>query len=145
MKSYRFRLRSVSRVREIQERVARERLMVSVRDLRRSEERERRAESELEEFEPPPGPVTMSRLVWAGDQAERLAETLRARRKVRLEALVAWGQACATWNAAEKRAHVLHRLEESGLQAWRDEVERHARAELDDWANTRRRLTGETT
>jgi len=142
MKAYRFRLKSVARVREIQERVARERFMISVRDLRRSEERERRAEEDLVRFDPPSGVVPMGELLWASDQAERLAASVELTRNIRIAAVESCNTSRESWNVAVKRSDVLRRLEEYGFDQWRSEAAREAGAELDDWANARHGLIG---
>jgi flagellar export protein FliJ len=142
VKAYRFRLQSVARVREIQERIARERLMVSIRDLKRARTRENEAEDELASFEPPAGVVSMGDLLWAGDQADRLAESVRSARDSRVAAGVRCDESRAQWNVSVKRLDVLQRLEQQTFETWCDEVAREAGAELDDWANARHRPIG---
>ncbi len=81
MKAYRFRLASVARVRALEERVARERFMSALRDLRRAEEAVGAAERALRSLEMPEGTMTVADLVWLGDQAARLSDAVQARRQ----------------------------------------------------------------
>lgn len=142
MKTYRFRLRSVTRVREIQERIARERLMTSLRDLRRAQDLEKRKVAELASFEAPTGTVRMGDLLWAADQADRLAEQVRLSTDNRVAAARTCDESRAAWNVSVKGLDVLQRLEEQSFETWCDDVAREMGAELDDWANTRHRPIG---
>jgi hypothetical protein len=142
VKAYRFRLASVARIRAIEERLCRDRLMTSLRDLRRARESEHAAKVAMAAFEAPTGEITIGEVIWAGDQAERLAESVRARHQAVTVAEAASIEARRAWNAAAKRSGVLDRLDEQARARWRDEVMRAESAELDDLANGRHGLAG---
>jgi flagellar export protein FliJ len=142
VKAYQFRLATVARIRALEERVAADRLRVAQRDLRRAQASVRAAETALAALAAPCGVVAMSELLWVGDQAERLAETVRECG----ERLAAAASSCAAareaWDVAVRRSGVLERLGEQGRARWRDETLREEAAELDDLTLARHRLSG---
>jgi flagellar export protein FliJ len=142
VKAYRFRLGSVARVRALEERVARERLMVALRDVRHAEEAAEAAQCALEALAMPEGTVTAADLVWLGEQAERLSDALAARRRALADAVSTRETARLAWGASAKRAEVLERLDEQARAQWLADMLRQEGAELDDLAMVRRGWTG---
>jgi flagellar export protein FliJ len=142
MKAYRFRLGSVARVRALEERVARERLMVALRDVRHAEEAAEAAQRALEALAMPEGTVTAADLVWLGEQAERLSDAVQARRRALAAAVSSREAARVAWSAAAKRAEVLERLDVQARAQWSADLLRQEGAELDDLAMVRRGWTG---
>jgi flagellar export protein FliJ len=137
VKAYRFGLASVARIRALQERVARDELVLSQRSVRRAEEAVYGAESALRALRVPEGPMTPDDLVWIGDQAERLSSSLTTCRETLAGALSTREQSRQAWNVAAKRSGVLERLDQQDRALWRVESLRQETAELDDLAQIR--------
>jgi flagellar export protein FliJ len=142
VKAYQFRLATVARIRALEERVAADSLRVAQRDLRQARASVRAAETALASLEAPCGVVTMSTFLWVGDQAERLAETVRVCGEHLAAATSSCAEARAAWDVAVRRSGVLERLGKQGLARWRDETLREEAAELDDLTLARHRLAG---
>jgi flagellar export protein FliJ len=142
VKAYQFRLATVARIRALEERVAADSLRVAQRDLRQAQASVRAAEDALAALEAPDGVVAMSAFLWVGDQAERLAETVRQCGEHLVAAASSCAEARAAWDVAVRRSEVLERLGEHGLARWRDDTMREEAAELDDLTLARHRLSG---
>ncbi len=132
MKSYRFRLATVARIRALEERVAADRLMTAQRDLRQARESARTAWNALAALEVPPGVTEMAVFLWLGAQADRLSESVRVCSEKVTEAESVCAEARLAWDVAVRRSGVLERLGEQGLARWRGEAQRAEAAELDD-------------
>ena len=137
MKSYRFRLAHVARIRALEERVARERFLFSLRALRQAEASYRRAHEALIATQSPCGLISPGELQWTSDQAERRAHVER-------NCLRAWERAAEVndavrerWREAAKRARALERLDERARVEWLDEYRHEEAKELDDVVNAR--------
>jgi flagellar export protein FliJ len=142
MKAYTFRLGSVARVRALEERVARERFVLTLRDVRRAEVAAEAAVSALHAFEVPQGTMAAGEFLWIGDQAGRLSESVQACRQAVVDATSACAASRAAWNQAAKRSGVLERLDEQERARWRADMLRGEAAELDDLAMVRRGWSG---
>jgi flagellar export protein FliJ len=142
MKAYQFRLATVARIRALEERVAADRFRLSLRHVRLAEEIERAARGALAELESPTEVATMSAHQWTGDQADRLAASLRMSQEAVVAAELGCTEARHAWKEATKRSGVLERLHEDGLARWREEVMRREAAELDDLSHARLGLIG---
>jgi hypothetical protein len=137
VKSYRFRLANVARIRALEERIARERFLTSLRALRQAELAYRRAEEALTQSVPLSGTVSSNDVRWSFDQAERrsqvmhecLAECARAQEVNEADR--------ARWREAAKRARALELLDERARIAWLDDYRREEALELDDAVNAR--------
>ncbi len=140
MKAYRFRLATVERIRELEERLARQRLIASLRVLRAEREAERDAYDELRDLPAVAGTATATQIQWVGDQGERLAASLRSRRQRVAVASQECGAAREAWSVASRRAGVLERLDEQARAEWRVDAARSEVAELDDLTNSRHRM-----
>lgn len=137
MRAYRFRLSSVARIRAIEERIAREQLMLSLRDLRFAREMEVSAKAALVSLKSPTGVVAANDFKWNRDQAERLAASLRLCHENVVSAEERCAQARERWTEASKRSNVLEKLRQQGIDRWRQEALREEVAELDDMSSTR--------
>jgi flagellar export protein FliJ len=142
MKSYRFRLDTVARIRALEERVASDRYRLALRDLRHGCEREHAAALALVALEAPTGTTTMAAHLWTGDQAERLSDALRDCREQVAAAETLCAEARRAWDEAAKRSGVLERLNEQGRVRWQVEMSREVGAELDDLSQARYRSVG---
>jgi flagellar export protein FliJ len=142
VKAYQFRLATVARIRALEERVAADALRLAQRDLRRAQASVRAAEDALAALEAPHGVVAMSTVLWVGDQAERLADAVRACGERMTAAASSCAEARAAWDVAVRRSEVLARLGEQGLARWRAETLREEAAELDDLTLARHGLAG---
>jgi len=142
MRAYRFPLATVARIRALEERLARERFMVALRDLRRAQDAHKEAAAALAALGAPTGPTTMGEVHWIQSQAERLSEQVQRSREVVVGAVSTRDEASGAWRVALKRSSVLERLDARSLARWRDEVQRGEVAELDDLANARYGLVG---
>ena len=141
MKAYRFRLDSVLRVRQLQERVAAQQLAVAVRDLHCARTELTRARRSLEGLAAPTGRLTVGAVEWTHAQSDRMSE--RARRSAdEVEAAEEVArQATQTWGSARQRTAMLERLDERHVALWRAELDRSEAVELDDLTTGRK--TGE--
>lgn len=137
MKSYRFRLANVARIRALEERIARERFLTSLRTLRQAESAYRCAHEALTTSAPLVGVVSADDVQWSLDQGERRA-------RVEQECLTEWVRAAEVndgdrdrWREAAKRSRALERLDEQARIAWLDDYRREEALELDDAVNAR--------
>lgn len=137
MKSYRFRLESVLRVRQLQERAAAQRLAVAVRTLHDAEAELVRAERSLEGLAAPTGRLSVGAVEWAHGQSDRMAEATRHRADEMQAAEEAARQARELWGGARQRTATLERLDDRHLALWRSEFDRSEAAVLDDLATRR--------
>ena len=132
MKAYRFRLDSVLRVRQLQERVAAQQLAVAVRDLHGARTELTRARRSLEGLAAPAGRLTVGAVEWTQAQSDRMSE--RARRSAdEVEAAEEVArQATQAWGSARQRTAMLERLDERHVALWRAELDRSEAVERDD-------------
>jgi flagellar export protein FliJ len=137
VKSYRFPLATVLRIRLLQERLARETFMLAQRDLRAAEEVRREAHERLAALAGPGAVTSIDEVRWLADQAERLARALREADEALTAAIAHRGEANSAWHVARRRAGALERLDDKAIARWRDEMTRVEVAELDDLANAR--------
>lgn len=137
MKAYRFSLATVMRIRTLEERLARERLMSIQRDLRSAQDGYRCAQARLAELQIPKSPATINEVRWTAEQAGRLGDELRARAVTVREAASLRDEARQSWQVARKRSSVIERLDEQGRARWREEIMRDEASELDDLASSR--------
>lgn len=142
MKSNRFRLASVARIRALEEHVARDGFLRSLRAARHAELAYRRAHAALSQATPLSGDVSADELHWSQEQAERQASVAR-------DCLAAWESAVELnardrekWREAAKRARALERLDERARIQWLEEYRREEARELDDVANARHASVG---
>ena len=137
MKVYRFSLEIVMRIRVIEERLAREKLVSAQHDLRRARDAYVAAETAIATLATPTGPTTVGEIRWIGEQADRLADEVRVRRQVVVAAASSRDEARDSWHTARKNLGTLERLDAHGLARWKNEAAHEEVAELDDLANTR--------
>ena len=142
MKVYQFPLATVERIRILEERLARENLVTSLRELKNAQAANEAAHTSLRAMAAVSGVVTMADIQWLDDQRERLAESLRICSEKLSRAQATSSDARVAWGAASKRASVLERLDEQSAATWRDEVTRAEVAESDDLATARYRIAG---
>ena len=137
MKSYRFRLANVARIRALEERIARERFLTSLRALRQAETAHRRARDALTESAPLSGTVSSLDVQWSLDQAERRARVEQECRAECARAADVNDGDRERWREAAKRSRALERLDERARVAWLDDYRREEALELDDAVNAR--------
>ncbi len=137
MRAYRFSLETVMRIRLLEERLARERLLEASRDVRRARDAFVAADASLSELTLATEPTSIGHLRWVADQAERLAGERRATRDALAGSRDAREIASRAWVIARRRAEVLERLRAEGVARWRDDLRREESAELDDLATIR--------
>ncbi len=137
MKAYRFRLDSVLRVRQLQERVAAQQLAVAVRDLHCARAQLARARRALAGLDAPAGRLTVGAVQWTHAQSDRMSETVRQNADEEEKAGEAARQATQVWGSARQRTAMLERLDERHLQLWRTEFERSEALALDDLSTGR--------
>lgn len=140
MKAYRFSLDAVLRVRTLQERIAREQLMVAQRKLRQAQGRCTALQASMDGLALPTEPTRMGTIHWIGEQAGRLSEEVVAIRELSAAAATALEDASRVWHDARKRMGTLERLDSEGMARWKDAAAREEVAELDDLASTRHGL-----
>lgn len=142
MKAYRFSLDAVLRIRALEERIARERLVVAQRNLRRAQTLCAEREAAMAGLALPTEPTRMGTVHWVADQAERLSEEVRVSRELLIVATFTRDEASRAWHLARKRVGALEKLNSEGLARWKDAAGRYEVAELDDLANRRHGLRG---
>jgi hypothetical protein len=125
------------RIRLLEERLARERLLLASRDLRRARDAFDAVDASLRRLALATGPTSIGHLHWVADQAERLAGQRHDTRTALDEASDAREAASRAWDVARRRAEVLERLRADGVARWRDDLRREETAELDDLATIR--------
>jgi flagellar export protein FliJ len=140
VKAYRFRLESVLRVRQLQERAAAQRLAVAVRALHDARAELVRARRSLESLAAPAGRLTAGAVQWAQGQSDRLAENTRIKADEVHAAEEEARQATELWGSARQRTATLERLDERHLALWRTEFDRSEAVVLDDLATRRTSL-----
>jgi flagellar FliJ protein len=141
VKAYRFRLESVLRVRQLQERAAAQRLAVAVRTLHDARAEHRRARRALEGLAAPEGRLSVGAVEWAHEQSDRMAQRTRQRADEMQAAEEAARAARELWGSARQRTATLERLDERHLALWQTEFDRSEAVALDDLAT--RRTIGE--
>lgn len=137
MRSYRFRLANVARIRALEERIARERFLTSLRALRQAQAAHRRAREALADSVPLSEVVSSRDVQWSLDQSERRA---RVEQECRAECERLAGVNDGDrerWREAAQRARALERLDERARVAWLDDYRREEARDLDDAANAR--------
>lgn len=137
MKAYRFRLATVERIRELEERVARDAFMTAVRAVREARGLEEVAHRDLLAHDSLHGVVSGEDVRFHVEQAERLAATLEERREIRRQRERDALASRERWDVASRRATVLARLDEDAHQRWRQDVAREEVAEADDLTTSR--------
>ena len=144
MKAYRFRLDSVLRVRQLQERVAAQQLAVAVRDLHCARAQLARARRALAGLDAPAGRLTVGAVQWTHAQSDRMSETARQNADEVEKSGEAARRATQAWGSARQRTAMLERLDERHLRRWQDEFERSEAVVLDDVATGRKTGDGRT-
>jgi flagellar protein FliJ len=137
VKAYRFRLESVLRVRQVQERAAAQQLALAVRDLHCARAELARARRTLHGLTAPSGRLTVGAVQWAHAQSDRLAERARQRAEEMEAAEELARQATQAWGTARQRTATLERLDERHLESWRTELQRSEAVTLDDLTTAR--------
>ncbi len=125
------------RIRLLEERLARERLLTASRDLRRARDAADAVDASLRQLTQATAPTSIGHLQWVAAQADRLAEQRRVVRRVLAHARDAREVASHAYVAARRRADVLERLRAENLARWRDDWRREESTELDDLATIR--------
>lgn len=138
MKAYRFRLDSVLRVRQLQERAAAQRLAVAVRELQDARAELASARRSLAGLAAPAGRVTAGMVQWTQAQSDRMSERARQRSAEVETAEELARQATGDWGTAQQRMATLERLDERHLALWRTEFDRSEGVALDDLTTARR-------
>jgi flagellar protein FliJ len=137
VRAFRFRLESVARVREHQERAAASALALATRELREAQVRCADIRAATRQLTFPEGRAQMAALLWVHDQSARLGELLRRREAERAQAQTRADEARTAWVDAERRCRALRRLEARQRERWQLDYDRAQAAELDDMATVR--------
>jgi flagellar export protein FliJ len=132
VKAYRFRLDSVLRVRQLQERVAAQQLAVAARELHGARTELARARRSLDGLAAPTGRLTVGAVEWVHAQSSRMSDTARERADAVEAAQEVTRQATDVWGSARQRTTMLERLDERHVALWRVERDRVDAVELDD-------------
>jgi len=137
VKAYRFRLDSVLRVRQLQERVATQQLAVALRELHCARAELACVRRSLEGLAAPSGRLTIGAVQWTHAQSSRMSEAARQRADIVDAAEEAARQATQAWGSARQRTATLERLDERHLALWRREFDRSEGVVLDELATRR--------
>ncbi|HTX63530.1 MAG TPA: flagellar FliJ family protein [Acidimicrobiales bacterium] len=138
MKAYRFRLESVLRVRQLQERVAAQQLSVAVSELRGARSELASANHALACYPAPSGRLSAGDVRWAQAQSDRMSERACRGAEAAQAAEETARHATQVWGSAKQRTAVLERLDERQAASWRAELLRKEADALDDLATGRR-------
>ena len=144
MKTYQFPLATVKRIRNLEERLARERLLEAQRELRRAQGVYRTAHHALATNLGLQAPTTVENFQWLHDQTTRLGVTLHESAAELLRAAAERDQVNQSWSAARRRSEVLTRLDAEAISQWRELARREEVAELDDLTSARYSWEGAT-
>jgi flagellar export protein FliJ len=134
VRAYRFRLESVLRVRQLQERVAAQQLAVAVRELHGARSELACARHALACYPAPVGRLSVGDVRWAHAQSDRMSERARRGAEAAQAAEELARQATQAWGSARQRTAVLERLDERQVASWRAELLRTEADALDDMA-----------
>lgn len=137
MKAFRFRLASVARVRDHQERSAAQRLAVAARDLRLARSGCAEARAGLRRLAFPEGSTGSAALLWVQDQSDRAATALRHHEDAAIAAETSVRESRQAWVNAERQCTMLRRLEQRQRERWQRDADRAVASELDDLAIVR--------
>jgi flagellar export protein FliJ len=137
VRAYRFRLDSVLRVRQLQERAAAQRLAVAMRELHGARDALDRARRSLEDLAAPVGHLTVGAVEWSHAQSGRMSDGARQRAEEVQRAEDAAHQANQAWGSARQRTAMLERLDERHLALWQVEFDRSEARALDERASVR--------
>jgi flagellar protein FliJ len=137
VRAYRFRLDSVLRVRQLQERAAAQQLALAIRDLHRARAELASARRALAGMTAPAGRLTVGAVEWTHAQSDRISERARQRGDALEAAQELARQATEAWGAARQRTATLERLDERHLALWRTEFDRSEGVVLDDLTTAR--------
>jgi flagellar export protein FliJ len=144
VKAYHFRLDSVLRVRQLQERVAAQQLAVAMRDLHSARAQLARARRALAGLDAPAGRLTAGMVQWTHAQSDRMSDTVLQSADEAETAGEAARQATQAWGGARQRTAMLERLDERHLTLWRAELDRTEAVALDDLTTGRKTREGRT-
>lgn len=142
VRSYRFPLATVMRIRQLEERLALEELLVVQRELRRSQDAYRAASDALEDRAALGAPVVSDELRWRYDQTARLSAAAQVLADRLLATASHRDEVALSWKDARQRAEILARLNLDARAQWRASVARAETAEADDVTTARRSWTG---
>jgi flagellar export protein FliJ len=137
VKAYRFRLDSVLRVRQLQERAAAQRLAAAVRELQCARAELASARRSLAGLAAPAGRLSAGTVQWTQAQSDRMSERARQRADEVDTAEELARQATQAWGTAQQRMATLERLDERHLAMWRTEFDRSEGLALDDLTTAR--------
>ncbi len=137
MRAFRFRLESVARVRELQERAAAQRFALATGDLRRAQSRCAQLRAATRQLAFPDGHAHMAAFLWVHEQSGRMADLIRRHDALTARAEAAADEARGAWVEAERRCRALGRLEQRQQDRWQVDADRAVVTELDDMATVR--------
>jgi flagellar FliJ protein len=142
VKAYRFRLDSVLRVRQLQERAAAQRLALAVRELQCARAELASARRALAGLAAPEGRLSAGTVQWTQAQSDRMSEGARRRADEVETAEELARLATQDWGTARQRMATLERLDERHLALWRTEFDRSEGLALDDLTTARQSAEG---
>lgn len=137
MKGYVFRLSTVARVRYLQQEIAKNRLMIAMRELNKALSEERKWIDEIQRFEMPGGDVCGAELIWGFDQLQRLHHGLLAAKEEVVDAKSKSESLRNEWLAANRQCEMLGRLDARMQLVFENGQRRLQASELDDLNNSR--------
>ncbi len=142
MRRYRFRLETISRIRDLEEHIAREKVMRAQYELHKANAMRDECADELRRFQIPSGVASISDLAWIGMQGERLGNSLAMAQEDVEKKDKACMEVKREWSERKKRASALVRLKARTRGEWKEEVLREEAGQLDEIATVRFILQG---
>lgn len=142
MNSYKFRLANVSRIRGLQEAIAKNELLLSLRELKDARRDLQNVFIELSKEEGLKGQIYGSDAHWKFEQQQRFSNQISLHQD--------WVHTCegrveefrSKWNAASKRCETLARLDARSREDWKHRFVLSEIKELDDISTSRHPIGG---
>lgn len=142
MNGYKFRLANVARIRGLQEAIAKNELLLALRELKVARLELGKALEELSKAKSLDGEIYGAQAHWKFDQLQRLSDEILERQDtVRTSEHIA-GEVRVKWEAASKRCETLARLDSRSRDLWRHNFALSEMKELDDISTARRSIGG---
>lgn len=142
MKGYRFRLSSVSRIRGLQEAIAKNELLLALRELKMARLDLQNVFEELSKVEGLSGEIYGSDAHWRFEQHQRSYDQIEFCQNVVRSRGERAEELRAIWNAASKRCETLTRLDSRCREEWKRASVLLEIKELDDLSTSRYLIGG---
>lgn len=142
MNAYKFRLSSVARIRGLQEAIAKNELLLALRELKMARLDLQNAFEQLKKAESLRGEIYGSDAHWRFEQQQRFYDQIGLRQELVRTRGDQVEEFRAKWNAASKRCETLGRLDIRFREEWKHNAVLSEIKELDDISTSRHPIRG---